>query len=59
MGETGATGAQGPAGSQGPQGIPGTSNGSGGLISWNECAYGNLNSGLDYGLITVSYSLNV
>ena len=26
----------------------------GALISWNECAWQNLNRGLDYGMITVS-----
>ena len=45
----GPAGPTGPTGPRGPAGF-----GDGGLISWNECTWQNLNSGLDYGLIAVS-----
>ena len=62
-GRTGAPGVPGPQGAPGPQGPPGyvevTENGTAVLSedNWNQCVYQNLNSGKDYGLITVSVVL--
>ena len=50
-GEDGAMGMKGERGEPGP---PGRGNGSDGLVTWNECAWRNLNDGRDYGLIAVS-----
>ncbi len=55
QGDRGLPGSGGPAGTPGPAGEPGPAgSGAGGLVSWNECAWRDLNVGLDYGLITVS-----
>ena len=54
-GEPGSDGVNGRPGNPGPEGARGPpGSGAGGLIAWNECAWQDLNSGLDYGLITVS-----
>lgn len=58
-GQPGSPGAPGPQGNIGPQGPPGAvkvvENGSvSSDKNWNQCVYQNLNSGKDYGLITVS-----
>lgn len=47
------TGTNGPTGERGAQGPPGKDGAETGIISWNECAWKDLNSGLDYGQITV------
>lgn len=64
-GNPGPQGARGPAGNPGPPGQKGEqgndgadgadgADGGGAIISWNECTWQNLNSGLDYGLLVVS-----
>lgn len=58
-GPQGPTGLQGPPGPQGRSGNPGAQGPQGakgksgvqGLVSWNQCSWANLNTGLDYGLI--------
>ena len=61
QGQTGLPGAPGPMGATGPTGPAGPvtviENGSSVVVmeeNWNQCAYQSLNSGKDYGLITVS-----
>ena len=65
VGPTGEPGIQGPQGMKGNMGVAGPQGERGrigpagptegdSLITWNECLFQNLNSGIDYGLIAVS-----
>ena len=56
QGEKGDLGAMGAQGQQGLRGVSATDSA---LISWNECTWLNLNSGIDYGQIAVSMSATI
>ena len=47
-------GAQGVTGARGQQGVRGVSATDSALVTWNECAWQNLNAGIDYGELAVS-----
>jgi hypothetical protein len=54
QGIKGDMGTAGVTGQKGQQGLRGVSATDSALVSWNECAWFALNSGVDYGQITVS-----
>lgn len=58
QGVEGEKGDIGTTGMQGQQGLRGVSATDSALISWNECTWLNLNSGIDYGQIAVSLQSN-
>ena len=57
-GAVGGTGEKGERGEAGPSGVMGEKGergeaGGGGVITWNQCSWANLNLGLNYGLLAV------
>ena len=52
-GAKGSRGIAGPPGQQGRDGIDGVSLNQAGVISWNQCAFQNLNRAQDYGFLAV------
>lgn len=63
-GDTGETGAMGEKGEKGEKGEPAQGGGGGGgtsagLVSWNQCAWANLNMGQNFGQLVVSVFVTV
>ena len=54
-GQDGVTGSAGSKGEKGRQGVRGVSSTDSSLVTWNECAWQNLNDGRNYGQIAVNY----